>query len=191
MPGLTRRARRWVPPKPGVMPRPVSGWPNTAVSAQMRISQAMLSSQPPPRAKPFTAAMVGMGSVSMARKTLLPCLPKASPPSLVRVLISPMSAPATKAFSPLPVMTRARISASAFTAETSSSRSVRTSEFSAFSALGRLMVATAMRPFFSSRMLVISSSSLWFLSVGAAPGNGTGPAGGHTPPHTYHIIVAR
>ena len=70
-------------------------------------------------------------------------------------------------------------------------KAVRTSEFSAFSALGRLMVATAMRPFFSSRMLVISSSSLWFLSVGAAPGNGTGPAGGHTPPHTYHIIVAR
>ena len=46
----TRRARRCVPPKPGVMPRPVSGWPKTAVSEQMRKSQLIASSQPPPRA---------------------------------------------------------------------------------------------------------------------------------------------
>ena len=50
MPGPTRRARRCVPPKPGVMPRPVSGWPKTAVSEQMRKSQLIESSQPPPRA---------------------------------------------------------------------------------------------------------------------------------------------
>ena len=155
MPGPTRRARRWVPPKPGVMPRPVSGWPNTAVSAQMRMSQLMLSSQPPPSAKPLMAAMVGMGRVSMRRNTSLPCLPKASPSLGVRVLISPISAPATKAFSPLPVSTRARISLSALTISTSSPRSVSTSLFSAFSALGRLMVAIAMCPFFSNRTFVM------------------------------------
>ena len=42
--------RDGVPPKPGVMPRPVSGWPKTAVSEQMRKSQLIESSQPPPRA---------------------------------------------------------------------------------------------------------------------------------------------
>ena len=137
------------------MPRPASGWPNTAVSAHRRISQLIDSSQPPPRAKPLTAAIVGMGSVSSLRNTSLPFLPKASPSALVRVLISPMSAPATKAFSPLPVMTRARISSSAFTCSTSWSMSSSTWEFRALRALGRLMVATAMWPFFSNRTFVM------------------------------------
>ena len=137
------------------MPRPVSGWPKTAVSAQIRISQLMLSSQPPPSAKPLTAAIVGIGSFSSLRKTSLPSLPKASPSALVSVLISPMSAPATKAFSPLPVMTSARISSSAMICPIISSRSATTAEFSALSALGRLMVATAMLPFFSNRTFVM------------------------------------
>ena len=165
----------------------------------MRMSQLMLSSQPPPRAKPFTAAMVGMGMVSSLRNTLLPFLPKASPPALVRVLISPMSAPATKAFSPDPVSTSARISSSAFTSSTNSFRSSRTSEFRALSALGRLMVATAMLPFFSNRTLVTiappsilrrivspRSSADWFDGAGL-------PAflPARRPFHTAFIIVPR
>jgi hypothetical protein len=51
-PGADQAGRRWVPPKPGVMPRPTSGWPNLAFSDAMRMSQAMASSQPPPSAKP-------------------------------------------------------------------------------------------------------------------------------------------
>ena len=55
----TMRVRRWLPPRPGMMPRVISGWPNLAVSAAMMKSQASASSQPPPRAWPATAAMMG------------------------------------------------------------------------------------------------------------------------------------
>lgn len=44
----------------------------------------MLISQPPPSAKPLTAAITGMGKVSSLRNTSLPFLPKASPSALVR-----------------------------------------------------------------------------------------------------------
>ena len=56
----TRRGRRWVPPAPGTTPRLISGWPNLAVSAAMMKSHIMASSQPPPRAKPATAAITGL-----------------------------------------------------------------------------------------------------------------------------------
>ena len=108
MPGLTRRASLCVPPNPGVMPRPTSGCPKTAFSEQIRMSQLMLISHPPPRAKPLTAAITGIGNVSNLRKISFPFLPKASPSAFVNVLISPMSAPATKDFSPAPVKTRQR-----------------------------------------------------------------------------------
>ena len=68
----TRRGRRWVPEKPGVMPRPTSGWPNLAFSEARMMSQLSASSQPPPRAKPLTAAMVGNSSFSMRRIRALP-----------------------------------------------------------------------------------------------------------------------
>ena len=53
------RGRRWVPPAPGMMPSLISGWPNLAVSAAMTMSHIIASSQPPPRAKPATAAITG------------------------------------------------------------------------------------------------------------------------------------
>ena len=56
----TARVRRWVPPAPGMVPMVISGWPNLAVSAAMIMSHIMAISQPPPRAKPATAAMVGL-----------------------------------------------------------------------------------------------------------------------------------
>ncbi|MNU09645.1 hypothetical protein D3C72_2563310 [compost metagenome] len=37
----------------------ISGWPNFAFSLAMMKSHSMASSQPPPRANPLTAAMIG------------------------------------------------------------------------------------------------------------------------------------
>src|SRR6266508_4095051 len=45
-----RRGERCVPPAPGMMPSLISGWPNLAVSAAIRMSHIIASSQPPPRA---------------------------------------------------------------------------------------------------------------------------------------------
>ena len=56
--GPTSRGSRCVPPKPGMIPRSISGWPKEAESAAMRTSQPIASSQPPPSAMPLTAAIV-------------------------------------------------------------------------------------------------------------------------------------
>ena len=56
----TWRISRCVPPAPGMTPSLISGWPNLAVSAARMMSHIMASSQPPPSAKPATAAMVGL-----------------------------------------------------------------------------------------------------------------------------------
>ena len=56
------RVSRCEPPMPGRTPRLISGWPNLALSPAMMRSHIMASSQPPPRANPDTAAMVGMRS---------------------------------------------------------------------------------------------------------------------------------
>ena len=139
MPAPTRRASLWVPPKPGVMPSPTSGCPNTALSEQILISQLMEISHPPPNAKPLIAAMTGIGNVSSLRNTSLPFFPKASPSAFVRVLISPMSAPATNDFCPAPVKIR-HLTSSRFTASSVWSSSSSTVEFKAFRAFSRLMV---------------------------------------------------
>ena len=60
----TSRASRWVPPAAGSTDRLVSGSPKRAVSAAIRMSQDIASSQPPPRANPLTAAMVGFSYAS-------------------------------------------------------------------------------------------------------------------------------
>ena len=46
----TARGSRCVPPKPGIVPIVISGWPKRAVSAAMMMSHAIASSQPPPSA---------------------------------------------------------------------------------------------------------------------------------------------
>ena len=61
-----------VPPKPGVIPRPTSGCPNLAFEEAILKSQAMASSQPPPRAKPFTAAITGFSTFYMKFITFWP-----------------------------------------------------------------------------------------------------------------------
>ena len=50
----------WVPPEPGMMPRLISGQPIFASFAAILRSQARASSQPPPKTKPKTAAIVGL-----------------------------------------------------------------------------------------------------------------------------------
>ena len=72
IPTGTKRARRCVPPNPGVIPNPTSGCPNTAFSLATRISHAIASSHPPPNAKPLTAAITGQCIVSIERKILFP-----------------------------------------------------------------------------------------------------------------------
>ena len=59
--GPTRRVSRCVPPAPGMMPSRISGWPILALSEMTRKSAHIDSSQPPPSAKPVTAAMTGFG----------------------------------------------------------------------------------------------------------------------------------
>ena len=55
------RGRSWVPPMPGKIPRVTSGTAKTALSLATTKSERIASSQPPPMAKPSTAAMTGTG----------------------------------------------------------------------------------------------------------------------------------
>ncbi len=101
---------RWVPPMPGMMPSLISGWPNLALSAAMMRSHCRASSQPPPSAKPATAAITGL------RTSATRCQFAAKSPRKTSVkalsAISLMSAPAANALSE-PVMTMQPILASA------------------------------------------------------------------------------
>jgi len=54
------RVSRCDPPMPGATPSLISGWPNFAFSLAMMKSAIIASSQPPPRAKPLTAAIHGL-----------------------------------------------------------------------------------------------------------------------------------
>ena len=65
----TSRGSRWVPPKPGMIPSLISGWPNSAERAAMRMSHAIASSQPPPKARPLTAAIVATPEVPISRSS--------------------------------------------------------------------------------------------------------------------------
>ncbi len=90
----TRRGRRWVPPKPGMIPSLISGWPKIAERAAMRTSQAIASSQPPPKARPLTAAIVTIPSEPSSRKSACAPLISAAPEDSSMVVNALMSAPA-------------------------------------------------------------------------------------------------
>ena len=134
-----RRSRRWLPPKPGIRPRLISGWPTLAVSAAMRRWQHIASSSPPPRAKPLTIAITGFDSFSTRRIMRVPRNEKSRPCTGVRPFISAMSAPATNAFGPAPVSTTARTAASASASAKAASSASRVAALSALSLSGRLM----------------------------------------------------
>ena len=109
------------------------------------MSQDMASSQPPPRAKPFTAAITGLDRFSNRRNTPPPWTPNFLPSRAEKPFISPISAPATKD-RPAPVRITAWTLSSASTLVMASSRSLSTWLFSAFNASGRLMVRMATAP---------------------------------------------
>ena len=100
------RVSRCVPPAPGMTPSLISGWPNCASSPATIMSHVIASSQPPPSAKPRTAATSGV-------RTRLMRSQRWKWSSIVRLVgvcaaSSGMSAPAANARSPAPVMTIAR-----------------------------------------------------------------------------------
>ena len=99
-------------------------------------SHAMASSQPPPSAKPLTAAITGLRTLLSSSSSEKICPLYMSMYESDAIVL--MSAPAAKALLPLPVTTMAPISGSAsssFAAATSSFVSVGVSAFSCFSRL--------------------------------------------------------
>jgi len=68
----TNRGSRCVPPAPGMSPSATSGWPNFAVSTAILMVHAIAVSQPPPSAKPLTAAITGFAEVLDEIEDFLP-----------------------------------------------------------------------------------------------------------------------
>src|SRR3982074_2577172 len=99
----TKRGRRCVPPAPGMSPNLTSGCPNLASPVANRMVQAIAVSQPPPRAKPFTAAITGLPRFSMRSSTVWPWRANSLASTAVTRASSAISAPAMNALSPAPV----------------------------------------------------------------------------------------
>ncbi len=105
------------------------------------MSQASAISQPPPKAMPLIAAIVGRGARSISRVSCWP--PTATePPALGNSLTS---APAAKKRVPAPVITRARTSPSATAPATAARRPSTTAAPIAFAG-GWSMVTRATLP---------------------------------------------
>ena len=143
------RASRCVPPAPGMIPSRTSVRPISALSAAIRMSQANASSNPPPNATPFTAAMVGRGNAASASMSALISPRKTRVSSSVQVRRSFRSAPAENALSPAPLTTSARTSAPAAISCARSPSvlviSATSARDSAFAAAGRLSVTNTAR----------------------------------------------
>ena len=77
------RVSRCVPPAPGMTPSLISGWPNLAVSAARMKSHIIASSQPPPSAKPATAAISGL----RARADIVPAADEVAEEHLGEALV--------------------------------------------------------------------------------------------------------
>ena len=89
--------RRCVPPKPGMIPRLISGWPSLTLSPATRIWHAIASSSPPPRHTPLIAAIVGLDESSSLFRICCPFVVASMPPFADEIFtISLISAPATK-----------------------------------------------------------------------------------------------
>src|SRR6266446_3499568 len=162
----TKRGRRCVPPPPGTSPSVTSGWPNFAVSTAILSVHAIAVSQPPPSAKPLTAAITGLPRFSMRSRTLWPKRLARAASKAASVASSVMSAPAMNAFSPAPVRIAPRIAASSRTSSNAVRRSFHVGVFSALSAFGRLIVTYAMQLRLSSWLG--SSSCFGLREIGSA-----------------------
>ena len=90
----TSRGSRWVPPKPGMIPSLISGWPKTADSAAIRKLHAIASSQPPPKASELTAATVETRLRPRSRSSAWPEWISSSPSVSSICVNALMSAPA-------------------------------------------------------------------------------------------------
>ena len=113
-------------------------------------SHISANSQPPPSAKPATAAITGLRQRAMRSQSRVM---KSSRyvPGQVRFCISLMSAPAAKAFSD-PVMTMAPIASSTSKASRAWLRSLSSAAQSALSACGRLSAISPTLPRVSTVM---------------------------------------
>src|SRR3569623_296174 len=109
-------------------------------------SHASATSQPPPSAKPFTAAIHGLLLRSIAMPSRPPCSANACACAGSSVCISEMSAPATNAFSPAPVSATTRTLSSPSSISTAAVSSRITVPDSALSCGSRLMITTASGP---------------------------------------------
>src|SRR3954470_18160156 len=106
----TSRGSRWVPPKPGMMPSLISGWPNEAESAAIRRSHDIASSHPPPKASELTAAMVATRDCPRSRNVAC-AVSMSSLPCCSSICVNAlMSAPAEKTTGELEAMISARTS---------------------------------------------------------------------------------
>src|SRR5680860_706332 len=144
--GPTRRGRRWVPPKPGTIPSLISGWPKTAASAAIRTSQAIASSQPPPKAIELTAAIVAVLSVPNSRSSAWAVCSNSSPPPSSIWVKALMSAPAEKTTGIEEATTIAPISSEALTRSQTLPRSRITSgEIAFIGTLASQAIATSPR----------------------------------------------
>ena len=121
----------------------ISGWPKRAFVEPSRMSQASAISQPPPSAKPFTAAIVGLRIVSRRCAHSWPSSEYERASRVVIRAISAMSAPAMNARSPSPVRITTRASRSRPSAASVLWSSSSSSVESAFRTSGRLIVTVA------------------------------------------------
>ena len=128
----TSRGSRWVPPKPGMMPRLISGWPKLADCAAIRTSQPIASSQPPPKASALIAAIVTVEDCSMRRSRPCASSSMAAPDVASSFVNALMSAPAHHNMGFAEAMMSARIASSTSTwshTRVSSSMTCGDSEF--------------------------------------------------------------
>jgi hypothetical protein len=126
-----------------MIPILISGWPNLAVSDAMMKSHIMASSQPPPRAKPDTAAITGLRTRSIVSQ-LRVMKPLCTTSRYSSLAMAEMSAPAANAFS-LPVTTMQPMPSSASKASRAAPSSSISASFSALSCLGRFSVIRPVR----------------------------------------------
>ena len=156
----TARVSRCVPPAPGMTPILISGWPIFAVSDAITTSQSIMSSQPPPRAKPLTAATIGF-LVRLIRSHVANWS-RVYISSIVRSAMSPISAPAAHARS-LPASTMTMMESSRSNASICSASCVMSSGFSALSTFGRFRRTMPTGPSVSAR--ISCSSAMGFVST--------------------------
>src|SRR5580658_1327259 len=136
----TSRGSRCVPPYPGIIPSFTSGCPSLALSLARRIVQARASSHPPPSANPLMQAITGLPRFSIRSSTACPRCAYSLPETASCFASSPMSAPATKAFSPAPVKIATRIEVSFLISRNAVPNSSIVAMLSALSTFGRLTV---------------------------------------------------